>query len=98
MFVRGKAVPDKAAELLAIITDVLSTAQLDNRERIRQMLLEEKAGFESSLSGRGNGLVASRLGAALNPAAWANEASGGITYLFFLRELIKRVDSDWAKR
>src|SRR3569833_3987715 len=70
-FVRGKAVPDKAAELLAIITDVLSSAQLGNKERIKQMLLEEKAGFESSLSGRGNGLVASRLGAAMHPASWA---------------------------
>ncbi len=96
LFVRGKAVPDKAPELLAIIADVLSSAQLSNRARIRQMLLEEKAGFESSLAGRGNGLVASRLGAALNPAAWANEASGGIDYLFFLRDLINRVDSDWS--
>jgi Zn-dependent M16 (insulinase) family peptidase len=94
--VRGKAVPDKAGELLAIISDVLTSARLDNRERIKQMLLEEKAGFESSLSGRGNGLVASRLNAALNPASWANEASGGIEYLFFLRNLIGRVDSDWA--
>jgi Zn-dependent M16 (insulinase) family peptidase len=94
-FIRGKAVPDKAQELLDIITDVLTSARLDNRERIKQMLLEEKAGFESSLAGRGNGLAASRLGAAMNPAAWANEAAGGITYLFFLRELIQRVDSDW---
>jgi len=95
-FIRGKAVPDKAGELLAIISDVLTTARLDNKERIKQMLLEEKAGFESSLSNRGNGIVAARLSAALNPASWANEASGGIEYLFFLRDLIKRVDSDWA--
>jgi Zn-dependent M16 (insulinase) family peptidase len=95
LFIRGKAVPEKAAELLAIITDVLTTARLDNRDRIKQMLLEEKAGFESSLSGRGSGIVASRLSSALNEASWANEAAGGIEYLFFLRSLIKRVDSDW---
>ena len=41
LFIRGKAVPDKAPELLSIITDVLTTARLDNRERIKQMLLEE---------------------------------------------------------
>ena len=96
LFVRSKAVPDKTDDLLAILTDVLGTARFDNRERIKQMLLEEKAGFESSLAGRGNGLAASRVAAALTPAAWANEASGGIDYLFFLRELIARVDSDWA--
>jgi Zn-dependent M16 (insulinase) family peptidase len=95
LLIRGKAVPDKAPELLNIITDVLTSAQLNNRTRIKQMLLEEKAGFESSLSGRGNGLAASRIGSALNAASWANEVSGGIEYLFFLRDLIKRVDSDW---
>ena len=96
LFVRGKAVPDKAGELLAIITDVLTSARLDNKERIKQMLLEERAGFESGLSGRGNGIASSRIAAALNPASWANEVSGGVEYLFFLRDLIKRVDSDWA--
>lgn len=96
LFVRGKAVPDKMGELLAIVTDVLTSARLDNRERIKQMALEEKAGFESSLSGRGNGIVASRLGAALNAANWANEHSGGVAYLFFLRDLIARIDTDWA--
>ncbi len=95
-FIRGKVVPGKATELLDIITDVLTSARLDNRERIKQMLLEEKAGFESSLSGRGNGIVASRLSSSLNPASWANEASGGVTYLFFLRDLLKRLDTDWA--
>jgi Zn-dependent M16 (insulinase) family peptidase len=99
LFVRGKAVPDKADELLSIITDVLTSARLDNRERIKQMALEEKAGFESSLAGRGNGIAAGRLGASLNPASWMNEQSGGIAYLFFLRELLKGIDSDegWLK-
>ena len=94
LFVRGKVVPDKADELFGIISDVLTSAKLDNRERIKQMALEEKAGFESGLAGRGNGIAAGRLGAALNPASWANEQSGGIAYLFFLRQLIKDIDTD----
>jgi len=96
LFIRGKAVPDKAGELLAIVSDVLTSARLDNRERIKQMLLEEKAGFEAGLVGRGNAIAASRVGASLSPASWANEQSGGVAYLFFLRDLLKRVDSDWA--
>jgi Zn-dependent M16 (insulinase) family peptidase len=99
LFVRGKAVPDKADELIAIIGDVLATAQLDNRARIRQMALEEKAGLESGLAARGHGIAASRLAAALNPAAWANEQSGGVSYLFFLRQLLGEIDSEagWQK-
>ena len=53
--------PEKTSELLAIITDVLLTARLDNKERVRQMVLEEKAGFESRLSGMGNSLVSMRI-------------------------------------
>ncbi|MEO7222344.1 MAG: insulinase family protein, partial [Devosia sp.] len=99
LFVRGKVVPDKADELLSIITDVLTSAQLDNRERIKQMALEEKAGFESGIAGRGNGIAAGRLGASLNPASWANEQSSGVSYLFFLRELLKDIDHEggWLK-
>jgi Zn-dependent M16 (insulinase) family peptidase len=99
LFVRGKVVPDKADELLSIITDVLTSAQLDNRDRIKQMALEEKAGFESGIAGRGNGIAAGRLGASLNPASWANEQSSGVSYLFFLRELLKDIDheSGWLR-
>jgi Zn-dependent M16 (insulinase) family peptidase len=99
LFVRGKVVPDKADELLSIITDVLTSAQLDNRDRIKQMALEEKAGFESGIAGRGNGIAAGRLGASLNPASWANEQSSGVSYLFFLRELLKDIDHEggWLK-
>jgi Zn-dependent M16 (insulinase) family peptidase len=95
LFIRGKAVPDKVDELLAIITDVIGTARLDNKTRIRQLALEDKAGFESGLAGRGNGIVNSRLRARFNPADWASEQMGGVAALFFLRELIARIDSDW---
>jgi presequence protease len=95
LFVRGKAVPDKAEELLAIISDVLTGARLDNRERIRQMVLEEKSGFESRLAGMGNGLVNMRLRAQFTEGDWAGEQMGGISYYFYLKDLAKRIDADW---
>lgn len=95
LVLRGKAVPDKVSELLAIIHDVLTDAQLSNRERIRQMVLEAKAGFESSLAGMGNGIASLRLRAQFNESDWASEQMGGVSNYFFLRELAKRIDSDW---
>ena len=95
LFLRGKAVPEKAGELLAILTDVLTTARLDNRERIRQMVLESKAGFESSLAGMGNGIVSMRLRAQFSESDWLSEQLGGVSHYFFLRELAKEIDSDW---
>ena len=95
LFARGKAVPEKAGELLAILHDVLTDARLDNRERIRQMVLESKAGFETSLAGMGNGIVATRLKAQFNESDWLGEQTGGVSQYFFLRELAKQIDSDW---
>jgi Zn-dependent M16 (insulinase) family peptidase len=95
-FLSGKAVPDKAEEMLAIMGDVLLDARLDNRERFRQMALEEKAGFEARLVPSGNAIVDIRLKAGLTEAGALAERMGGISYLQFLRELVGRIDSDWA--
>jgi hypothetical protein len=95
LFLRGKAVPERAGEMLDIWRDVLLTVKLDNRERFKQMAMEEKARLESSLVPSGHGYVASRLRAHFSEAARLNEAMGGVSYLFFLRELCERIDSDW---
>lgn len=95
-FLSGKAVPDKIADMLAIMSDVLLDARLDNRERFRQMALEEKAGFEARLVPAGNAIVDTRLKAGLTEAGWIAEQLGGVSYLDFLRDLIKRIESDWT--
>ena len=95
LFLRGKAVPERAGELLAILRDVIFDARFDNRERIVQMALEEKASFEARLVPGGNGFVASRLRAGFSEADWVNEQLGGITHLFWLRELVARIETDW---
>ncbi len=59
------------------------------------MALEERAGIESRLSDIGHRVVNSRLRAMYEPADWASEQMGGISYLFFLRDLIPQIDSDW---
>jgi len=94
-FLSGKAVPDKVEEMLAIMGDVLLEARLDNRERFKQMALEEKAGFEARLVPAGNAIVATRLQSSMTEAGWLSEQLGGVSYLQFLRGLIERIDSDW---
>jgi presequence protease len=94
--IRGKAVADKTGELLAILTDTLTDARLDNRDRFRQMVAQNKAHLEAGLVPSGHQIVFSRLRAALHEADWANEQCTGISQLFFLRELAKRIEDDWA--
>ena len=93
--VRGKSTMPQANALLSILKDVLTTVHFDNRERFRQMLLDEKAGEEAGLVPGGAGVVATRLRGLFNESGWLDEQMGGVSYLFFLRELIKQVDSNW---
>lgn len=97
LFLRGKAMPAQAADLLAILRDVLLTVRLDHQPRFRQMVLDEKASEEAGLVPGGHGVVATRLRACFNEAGWLDEQMGGIDYLFFLRQLAQEVDSDWPK-
>lgn len=95
LFLRGKATVERTPDLLTILSDLLLTVKLDNRERFRQMVLEEKANLEAGLVPAGHRVVNSRLRAHFNEADWAEEQMNGIDQLFFVRELAKAVDSDW---
>jgi len=95
-FLRGKATVEQAHELFAILRDVLLTVRLDNPTRFKQLVLEEKASLEAGLIPRGHIVSRSRLQARFNEADWASEQMGGVAYLFFLRQLAKDIDADWA--
>ncbi|HLH71842.1 MAG TPA: insulinase family protein, partial [Chloroflexota bacterium] len=94
-FFRGKATLGQADELLAILKDVLLTARLDDRERFRQIALEEKARLESAIVPGGSGIVAARLGAHFDEAHWVQEQMRGVSNLFFVRQLVQMVNDDW---
>ncbi|GAP15099.1 pre-sequence protease. Metallo peptidase. MEROPS family M16C [Longilinea arvoryzae] len=95
LILRGKAMVPQTTELLSILRDVLRSARLDDRERLRQMVLEEKAGFESMLTEVGHRIVNLRIKAGLNEADWAAEQMTGVSQLLFLRELAEQMEKDW---
>jgi len=97
LFLRGKSTTEQAADLLGILKDVLLTMNLDNQERFRQMVLEEKADMEASLIPAGTRYVNTRLRARFDQAGYAAEKMGGIDYLYFLRQLASDVSQDWPK-
>jgi Zn-dependent M16 (insulinase) family peptidase len=97
LFVRAKAMRHQLDDLLAILRDILLTVKLDDRERFRQMVLEKKASLESSLVPSGSSFVNTRLSARFSEAGWLDEQMGGVSYLFFLRQLEKDVEANWPQ-
>ena len=97
LVVRGKATVEHAGDLADILRDILLTTQFDDKERFRQILLEEKARQESSLIPMGHLIVNNRLRAHFTVADWLNEQMSGVSYLFFLRDLIEHLDDVWPE-
>jgi Zn-dependent M16 (insulinase) family peptidase len=95
LVLRAKALEGRTADLLRILYDVLTGARIDRQSRIRQIALEEKAGVESNLVPSGHHYVGLRMRAGFDEAAYAAEEMGGISYLFFLRKLIREIDTHW---
>jgi presequence protease len=96
-YVHGKAVVNRTSDLIEIIQDALFKLNLNNRERFKQIVLESKTGMERQVIGMGHSYVQSRLGAMFDLSSWAAEQLGGLNQLFFLRELVQRLDCDWAQ-
>ncbi len=97
LFLRGKAMTAQIDKLVSILCDVLLDVRLDNRDRFKQMVLEEKARHEQALVSNGHQMVLLRLCSHFGEAAWAAEQMGGISYLYFLGELAEAVDQKWPE-
>ena len=96
LFLRGKTTPEHAADLASLLGDILMHPRLDNRERIHQLVLEQKASTESRVVPAGNYMARLRLAAALYPSGLAEEQMFGVSYLEFLRDLAQRFEAGWA--
>jgi Zn-dependent M16 (insulinase) family peptidase len=97
LFLRAKAMVSQTEALTDILCDVLLTVRLNNQVRFRQMVLEEKARAEQKLVPAGHQVLNLRLRAEYSEAHWAAEQMGGISYLFFLRELVRAVEENWPE-
>ncbi len=96
LILRSKATKRQAEDLFEILRDVVSSTQWDNRDRFRQMVLEEKARHEQRLIPNGHQIVSQRIRAQHTESDWVTERTSGLSYLFFVRDLVQRVEEDWA--
>jgi hypothetical protein len=97
LFLRTKATGDRIADTCGIVAEILTSAKLDNKERIGRIVSEARARAEQRLVPSGHMIVATRLRARTHAAHAMDEAMTGLTNLFFLRDLEKRIEDDFRK-
>lgn len=91
----GRAVVANCATMFSLMTHMITAPHLHNRERILQIIKEDKASREARLLPSGHAVINTRLRAKHNPLANITEQLGGITYLQFIRTLAERAEADW---
>ncbi len=97
LFLRGKSMVPQTRELMDILGEAIGSVKLDNRERFRQIVLEEKARQERKIVPVGHQVINTRIRAHFHLADWVREQTCGVSYLLFLNRLIKEIDHNWAK-
>ena len=94
-FFRGKCMLPRVDDLLHLFKEIFLYPTFDDPDRFKQIVLEHKSDIESSIIPRGHSAVITRLKATDHTAYTLNEKIGGIDALFFARDLLERIDTDW---
>ncbi|MFZ2448554.1 MAG: insulinase family protein [Syntrophobacteraceae bacterium] len=95
LFLRAKSMVPQTGDLCDILAEVLGSVNLDNRERFRQIVLEEKGRQERNMIPSGHQMVNIRIRAHLHRADWVREQTNGISYFLFLGRLADRIEKEW---
>ncbi|MGC8490889.1 MAG: insulinase family protein [Syntrophobacteraceae bacterium] len=96
LFLRAKSMTGQTGELADILSEVLGAVKLDDRERFRQIVLEEKARQERKIVPSGHQVINQRIRAHFSLADWVKELTDGVSYFLFLGKLAERIEKDWA--
>mmetsp|Transcript_28951 Transcript_28951/g.112649 ORF Transcript_28951/g.112649 Transcript_28951/m.112649 type:complete len:1021 (-) Transcript_28951:1221-4283(-) len=95
LMIRAKTMSSKTTQTFDLLKDILLEPNFDNKERFRQLVVEEKAGVESGIAPSGHTVAAGRLRSQYRVGDWATEQMEGLAYLDYVKALLERVDNDW---
>ncbi len=95
--VSGKCNLDRMAAMAELFQEIILDTEFDNQERLRQMLLEERARHEQYLVPSGHSVVMSRLGASRSVAGGLSELASGINNLDMIRQWTDDFDARWPE-
>lgn len=94
MGIRTRAIPEKIDKLLELLQEVLLDSKFEDVTRIKDVLIMTKAELESDIEQSGHTLITAEINSMMNDAIDLSNTMGGRKYLFFLREVIEKLDKN----
>ncbi|MDF2877601.1 MAG: peptidase [Clostridia bacterium] len=92
--IKSKALIDKVDAQVSIMSEILQNTQIEDKNRILEIIREMKAIMEASISGDGHRIAYGRLLASLSNAEHFEEKTKGITFYHFVCE----IEKEWEQR
>ncbi|MBN2399710.1 MAG: insulinase family protein [Candidatus Aminicenantes bacterium] len=89
---RGKAMPEKAGRLIALMKEQLLHSKWDDEARLKEVLLRTKAQFEQNMTRNGIGIAMRRLASYLSNRGAYQDLTAGFGYYQFLSEICREPD------
>jgi presequence protease len=95
LFFSGKSTVDKVGNMLQLMKELMLEVNLTQQDKFRQVILEEKAKVESSISRSGHSYALNRVSAHYRQSCVITEELSGVNYYHSLKRLQELVDHDW---
>mmetsp|Transcript_6887 Transcript_6887/g.10977 ORF Transcript_6887/g.10977 Transcript_6887/m.10977 type:complete len:1071 (+) Transcript_6887:114-3326(+) len=95
LFLRGKAVAERAGDLFGLVHAMLADANLGNKQRAVEILRETKAQMDVGVVSAGHQFAANRIDARYTTADAVQELTGGLSYAAALPGLLEQAENDW---
>lgn len=98
LIVAGKVTHEHSHELFSLMTEVLTAARLDERERITQMLKEMVVRYQTNFVSSGHAFASARMDARYTRLGYARETTGGLAHYDTMKKLLDEAETDegWA--
>jgi hypothetical protein len=95
LMLRGKVLNNQVDKLLTIWDEVINDNNLDNKERVLQLVKQRKARTEGSIVPSGHHFALRHANSKLSLTGWIQEQWSGISQLNAIRELENQIESNW---
>ncbi|ORM40780.1 putative presequence protease [Babesia sp. Xinjiang] len=97
VYIRAKALREKADDMVDIVLDILESSNFDNMEKGLEIIKRRINQVESDLTTDGHMYAARRLMSGFSVADYATEVSSGYSYLVALKnEIQPKAENQWS--
>ncbi len=97
LVLRARALARNAAPVAGLLRDIVTAGDLDDADRLRDILAEQRNGLRARVAPGGHMFAFRTASSGLSVSGWRDEQWHGLSQLRFLSELSRRYESEGAQ-